>query len=124
MSKSLIPLIIAILIIALILIFSFTFNLQQYPFWIKEDGVIETLSVLGYFAAASLILVKGQWSYIIKYYYFFIIIIMFGLRELDFHKKFTTMGIFKSKFYLSSQVPIIEKIIASEPPVVTMMSEV
>ena len=36
---------------------------------------------------------------------------MFGFRELDFHKKFTTMGMFKSKFYLSDTVPMSEKLI-------------
>ena len=36
----------------------------------------------------------------------------FGLRELDFDKRFTTMGIFKSRFYLSNEVMIGEKMVA------------
>jgi len=109
--KPIFPLVISIFAIVMTLILSFKFNIYQYPFWIKEDGIIESLSVFGYFVAAMLILVKGKWPYVKQYYYFFVLIIMFGLRELDFHKKFTTMGIFKSKFYLSSQVPILEKLI-------------
>lgn len=109
--KPILPLIISIFVIIITLLLSFKFNIYQYPFWIKEDGIIESLSVLGYLVATILILVKGKWSYVKQYYYFFILIIMFGLRELDFHKKFTTMGIFKSKFYLSSEVPIFEKLI-------------
>jgi len=73
--------------------------------------VIETLSALGYFLSALFMVVRGKWDYIKKYYYFFILVLLFGLRELDFDKRFTTMGIFKSKFYLSSSVPWSEKII-------------
>ena len=110
--QRLLPLIIAMFIITIILILSYIFNVYKYPFWIKENGVIETLSVIGYFVAALLMLLKGGWYYIKQYYYFFILMIMFGLRELDFHKKFTTMGIFKIKFYLSNKVPVLEKVIS------------
>ena len=73
--------------------------------------MIETLSALGYFLSALFMIVRGKWAYLKKYYYFFILVLLFGLRELDFDKKFTTMGIFKSKFYLSSSVPWSEKFI-------------
>jgi len=73
--------------------------------------VIETLSALGYFLSALFMMIRGKWAYIKKYYYFFILVLLFGLRELDFDKRFTTMGIFKSKFYLSSSVPWSEKLI-------------
>ena len=56
-------------------------------------------------------IVRGKWSYIRKYHYFFILVLLFGFRELDFDKRFTTMGILKSKFYLSSSVPLSEKLI-------------
>lgn len=111
MSRSMFPLIIAILTIAALLIVSFIFRIYEYPLWIKEGGIIETLSVVGYFLCVVLILLRGGWSYIKKYNYFFILIILFGLRELDFDKRFTTMGIFKSKFYVSSNVPMTEKFI-------------
>ena len=111
MTSSFVPLIISIVIISLILVISFMFNIHHYPFWIKEDGIIESLSVLGYVAAALYMIMKGKWEYIKKYYYFFIVIILFGLRELDLHKKFTAMSIFKSKFYISHHVPMVEKFI-------------
>jgi hypothetical protein len=109
MSRSMFQLIVAILTIATLLIVSFIFKIYEYPLWINEGGIIETLSVVGYFLCAVFILLKGGWSYIKQYYYFFILIILFGLRELDFDKRFTTMGIFKSKFYVSSSVPVTEK---------------
>ena len=39
------------------------------------------------------------------------LITLFGLRELDFDKRFTTMGILKSRFYTSDVVPLGEKLI-------------
>ena len=110
-KSTLIPLITAILSIAFILTLSFIYEIHQYPLWIKEGGVIETLSVVGYIIAGIVMIVKGGSNYIIKYHYFFILVLFFAMRELDFHKKFTTMGMFKSKFYLSSSVPVIEKLI-------------
>ena len=73
--------------------------------------MIETLSALGYFLAALLMIVRGKWAYIKKYHYFFMLVLLFGFRELDFDKRFTTMGILKIKFYLSSSVPLSEKMI-------------
>ena len=104
------PIIVSLFTIAIILILSFVYKIYEDPFWIKEGGVIETLSALGYFLAAFLMIVKGEWAYIKKYYYFFMLVLLFGLRELDFDKRFTTMGIFKIKFYLSSSVPLSEKL--------------
>ena len=97
--------------ITVVFILSYVFKIYEHPFWIDEGGVIETLSAIGYFVCALLMLTKGGWEYIKKYHYFFLAVIFFGLRELDFDKKFTTMGVFKSKFYVSDSVPGIEKLV-------------
>lgn len=81
--------------------------------FISEGGVVETLSVLGYFACFFYVLCRGKFSFLKKFWYIHATFILFAFRELDFHKKFTTMGIFKSKFYLSPQVPVVEKFFAS-----------
>ena len=47
----------------------------------------------------------------ITWVYIACVTFLFALRELDFDKKFTTMGVLKSKFYFSNVVPIGEKII-------------
>jgi len=109
--KPILPLIITAIIIAILLLLSCVYKIYKYPLWIDEGGIIETLSALGYFLCALLILLKGKWSYIKRYNYFFIVVILCGFRELDFDKKFTTMGIFKSRFYISSSVPVVEKFI-------------
>lgn len=80
---------------------------------ISEGGVVETLTVLGYFWCFLYLLYKGRMSYLKKFWYIHATFLLFAFRELDFHKKFTTMGIFKSKFYISSTVPLVEKICAS-----------
>lgn len=76
---------------------------------IREGGIVESASWLGYILCAVFMLFKGNVAYLKKYYYLFVYIIFFMLRELDFHTKFTTMGIFKIKFYVSDTVPIMEK---------------
>ncbi|VGO19864.1 hypothetical protein [Pontiella sulfatireligans] len=76
----------------------------------KESGLIETMSAVGYFVAFGLLLfllVKQKnpagWSLCIM-------LLCFGFREMDFDKRFTSMGIFKSRFYSSAEVLLPEKI--------------
>lgn len=103
----------AISLLVLFLIFSLTFVLDgdKRNLLFDEGGIVEIASALGYFLCAAQILYKGKINYFREYYYFWVLIIMFGLRELDFHKRFTTMGILKIKFFISTEVPFIEKLI-------------
>jgi hypothetical protein len=110
MSTSLLPLIVSLFTITILLISSLAYRVYEHPFLIQEGGVIETLTAVGYFVCALLAMLAGKWSYIKRHHCFFILIIFFGLRELDFHKRFTTMGMFKLQFYLSNSVPVIEKL--------------
>lgn len=105
------PIAVSVITTAIILALSLIYNAHEKSFWISEGGVIELLSAIGYFLCALLIIAVGKWPYVKKYNYFLILIILFGLRELDFDKKFTTMGLLKSKFYISSSVPLIEKLV-------------
>lgn len=78
---------------------------------LKEGGWIETASWISYFVAAALILVlmlrfPNRWCLAVA-------TMLLGMRELDFDKRFTTMGIFKSRFYGSEEVPLGEKLIAA-----------
>ena len=77
----------------------------------KEGALVETLSAVGYFVGLALLIFQ-----MVKYKYsagwsLCVMLLCFGLRELDFDKRFTTMGIFKSRFYLSSEVMFGEKMI-------------
>lgn len=78
---------------------------------LKEGGWVETASWVSYFVAAAFILIQilrwpTRWSMLIC-------TMLLGMRELDFDKRFTTMGIFKSRFYGSEEVPLGEKLIAA-----------
>jgi hypothetical protein len=101
----------SIVFITTILLIGLVYDISRYPLLIAENGIIESLSVIGYIACIVLILVKGGLNFAKKYNYFVALLVLFALRELDFDKKFTTMGILKSKFYFSANVPIIEKVI-------------
>lgn len=77
---------------------------------LNEGGWIESASWVSYFIAAGFLLIQtirwpSRWSMLV-------ITMVLGMRELDFDKRFTTMGVFKSRFYFSDQVPVIEKLIA------------
>ncbi len=85
----------------------------SYEKLFREGGFIETLSVIAYFATLALCLIRGGLPWLRTHYDIAAILIFLGLRELDFDKRFTTMGIFKSKFFASGEVAATEKIIGA-----------
>jgi len=105
-------LVIAIIVFAMISLFLATelVDERMRTFLISENGPIETASATGYLIVLIIMLAKGGWGYLKSHIYIFILVASMGLRELDFDKRFTRMGIFKSKFYLSPEVPCSEKI--------------
>lgn len=77
---------------------------------VKEGGLVENTSWIAYFVAAVFVLLQTRrwpvrWSMLVC-------TLLLGMRELDLDKEFTTMGIFKSRFYSSTDVPVVEKLIA------------
>ena len=83
----------------------------EAKFFLGEAGPIERASAMGYFLCAGYMLLSGGREFMKRYNYIIVLVALFGLRELDFDKRFTTMGILKSRFYLSSEVPPLEKLI-------------
>ncbi len=81
---------------------------------IKEGGIVESLSAIGYFVCIILLVCQG-WKKEERqsYWYTNLLLLILGLREFDFHCRFTTMGITKTKFYVSPDVPVMEKIIGA-----------
>ncbi len=92
-------------------LFSVSLDDNYRKFFLDEGGLIESATALGYFLCITLIVYQGRIAYIKKYYYIFLLIIFFMLRELDFDTRFTTTGMFKLRFFTSSTVPLLEKII-------------
>ena len=103
----------AILSISLILLSAVIIYLGplEAKFLLGEAGPIERASAMGYFLCAGYMLVIGGRQFVKRYNYIIVLVALFGFRELDFDKRFTTMGILKSRFYLSAEVSPIEKLI-------------
>lgn len=80
---------------------------------VRENGPVESLTVYFYFVFCVFFvyfrLIKVSSVRIITC----LIIFFLGLRELDYHEKFTTMGIFKSRYYISPEVPADEKTVVT-----------
>ncbi len=77
---------------------------------LTESGLIERASAFGYFACAVYMVAKGGPEFVRSRGYFVMLVTLFGCRELDFDKAFTTIGILKSRFFVSSEVPLGEKL--------------
>jgi hypothetical protein len=74
--------------------------------FLREGGIIESATIFAYVVCVAYIVYKRK---TIELKYFFFLVLFFMLRELDFDARFTTMSIFKSRFYISPNVPLIEK---------------
>lgn len=74
---------------------------------IQENGPIETATAAFFFIGSLLIFTGPE---IARRWPAAAILLIFGLRELDFHSRFTTMNLTKSRFYLSPDVPFAEKL--------------
>jgi len=80
---------------------------------LHEGGLVETVSAAGYFVCVAVLLFRGGMTLAIQRFYIPVLVLFLGLRELDFDKRFTTMGIFKSRFFSSDTVPLAEKLIGA-----------
>jgi len=78
---------------------------------LSEDGPVEIASAALYFVCCGYALIRGGGAFLKKYPYFIVIPLLFGMRELDFDKRFTTIGVLKSKFYVSPLEPLQTKLI-------------
>jgi hypothetical protein len=78
---------------------------------IHEGGLVENATVLAYFLCLLSLIINSGLQNIQKMWTLYISISLLMLREMDFHDRFTTLGIFKIKFFLSPHVPGVEKAI-------------
>lgn len=107
--------ILAVLLLVFVVI---NFCIMQLPVevatdLVREGHLIELVTVIEYFVAVLLLLWKGFKENAESLSLSAIMVLLLALRELDYHEKFTTMGIFKTKFYVSPEVPVLEKSIVS-----------
>jgi hypothetical protein len=78
-----------------------------------EGGAVETLSAAGYLVAAAMLVREANQQFLKTHFYFVVILLALCMRELDFHNLMTTMSITKTSFYVSGDVPLLEKLAAS-----------
>ncbi len=104
--------IIYVIVISLIILASLQSD-YMVAFLASEESPIQIFSTIGYFTG-FVITVILQWKGQISFGFgAAVIFLSMGLREMDFHDRFTTMGIMKTRFYISDAVPLTEKISAA-----------
>ena len=96
----------------LLFLFSFFLEGESKDLLLKEGGLIESVSAIGYFLCAATLIYKGGLSYLKERYYLIIIIVFFMLRELDFDKKFG-FKIFKLRSYTGPTEPFAAKVLGA-----------
>lgn len=102
-----------LLLIALVLLNFYLFSLtpKEVKHLISEHELIEKFSAIGYFMVSAVSFALAIQGIFKAGYSSGIITMILGLRELDFQAKFTTIKISKTSFYVSPEVPILEKLI-------------
>lgn len=98
-------------LLVLLFIYSTTLEDATRKALLSEDGPVEIASAVLYFICCAYLLLKGGLTFFRRFPYFVVIPLLFGMRELDFDKRFTTIGVLKSKFYVSPLEPLHTKLI-------------
>src|SRR5690554_5329355 len=77
----------------------------------REGGLIDFSSAISYLVCAGLMIVLGGRQFIQRHYALIISVLVLGLRELDFDKRYSTLGLFKTATFRSDEVSLLEKAI-------------
>jgi hypothetical protein len=85
---------------------------EQFLLLFSETGFFEKVSILAWLIVALVILLTFPPRRRI-HYGLSALFVMCSMREADWHKKFTTDGIFKLRYYTKSIAPLAEKIPAA-----------
>ncbi|WP_157928890.1 hypothetical protein [Pararhizobium haloflavum] len=80
-------------------------------FLLSEGGPIETVSAAGYIVTVISLFREADLGFLKEHFHLVLLPLAMCLREMDFHVHFTTISITKSSFYVSGEVPLIEKIV-------------
>lgn len=104
---------IILLLIGILLVILNLLPDEPARFLVRENGLVESLTAIVYGIAALWLLIMPLYKKGRETGSAGLMVLLLGLRELDFHARFTTMGIFKTRYYISPEVPVGEKIIVS-----------
>lgn len=96
--------------LALLLLFALSLPMDEAAraMFLKEGGVIETVSAVLYLVCAAYML---TWAHRARAWPYVVLMVLFAMREADFDKRFTEVGVLKGKFLFSALVPLHQKLI-------------
>jgi len=81
--------------------------------WTREDAFFEYGSIAGYWIAVLVCLILAVRGHAARFHAdTALLLFLFGARELDWHKKFTTASVLKSNYYLKMHVSTGERLVA------------
>lgn len=80
--------------------------------FVAEGGVVETLTLVAYVIAIFGVVFYGKAARVSTRSALVVILAYMLMRELDLHKSVSTESILKSKFWLGSQIPVTDKLLA------------
>ena len=103
--------ILAIAIMSVAAVSSMLLEREAALLLLKEGGIIETASAIGYFLCIAFLFYMGRSQSLQSHWYLYLILLAMMLRELDFDKRFTDPGILQSRFLTADTVGIFGKII-------------
>lgn len=103
--------ILAIAIMSVAAVSSMLLEREAALLLLKEGGIIETASALGYFLCIALLFYMGRTQSLKSHWYLYLILLAMMLRELDFDKRFTDPGILQSRFLTADTVGLFGKVI-------------
>lgn len=82
--------------------------------WTEEDGLFEMGSAAGWFIVSAILLyLSSRRESRPLFLLSAMITSLFGMRELDWHKAFTTDSLLKTNYYLKTAAPLGEKLLAA-----------
>lgn len=106
-AAALIPCLVYVMIVA---VAEYSFTPERVRDLAHEGGAIETLTAILFAGAGAFGLFTAWRTKQPGWSLFALFMVAAALREVDAHKAWTTMSIFKSRFYVSADVPVFEKI--------------
>jgi hypothetical protein len=103
----------ALLIGGLIGLCGYFFSIDQAVAYslLHEEGTVEQLSALGYFLCVFVLVALGRSDYFREHFPLVAFPMLFGLRELDFDKRFTETGLLQSRIITGDDVLVHERIL-------------
>lgn len=81
--------------------------------FVEENGMVETLTLVAYAIAVLVVVFGGGDVKPVTRCALVVMLVYMFMREADWHKSVSSESILKSKFWLGSQIPVTDKLLAA-----------